>query len=147
MPTPPLPDTAQAVAEVIGRHATLLLADEVRFRSLYVPHRINVRHWIARAIGLGLAERLVEEFAGMQLPLAKCKAVRMAERDERIVAAHRKGITVNAIADLLKVSRFTVYRAIERHEAQEQAQARAQIQQSPTTPACPTPRVGSSRKK
>jgi hypothetical protein len=111
-----LPPTAQAVADVIGRDLTLKLAREVRFRSLYVPFKLDEHHWISRCIGYPAARRLQSEFVGMLLPLAKCRDIAISERNRRIVDAHIKGVTKAAIASLLGISVRTVQDVVMRAE-------------------------------
>ena len=103
----PLPSTAQEVADVIGREATLTLARSVKHRCLYVPKTTQSRHsasgerscaWIERTIGIDLTAKLVKEFGGMQLPLARCACVIIAERRAKIRAAFEAGKTSREIA-------------------------------------------------
>lgn len=115
-----LPPTVQAVADVIGMELALKLAREVRFRSLYVPFKLDEHHWISRCIGYPAALRLQAEFVGMLLPLANCRyyyrARALAERNRRIVDAHSKGIARADIAGLLGISLRTVQDVIQRAE-------------------------------
>lgn len=103
-----LPPTAQVVAQVIGRDATLALAACVKFRSLFVPKNLPPRHWLRDVIGDRAAERLSQEFPSMQLPLAKCANVYKAERDRRILELRAKGVEPRRIAAQLDMPERTV---------------------------------------
>lgn len=81
----PLPPTAQVVADVIGREATLALAMSCLYRCLYVPKgRLASDSYLVRTIGNDLAKLMQREFAGMLLPLATCHHIAIFERQARI---------------------------------------------------------------
>ena len=94
----PLPSTAQEIADVIGREATLAIASKASNRCIYVPRGDAPEHWIARLIGLPLFEKLQHEFGGMQLPIAKCSEIARAERKAGVIAMYHDGRTINDIA-------------------------------------------------
>ena len=109
-----LPPTAQAVADVIGRDATLTLARSVKFRSLYIPKRLPAGHWLRDVLGDQAAEALAEEFQGMQLPLARCANVFREERDRRILNLKREGTPVKDIARTIGMPESTVWKVVYR---------------------------------
>lgn len=111
-----LPPTAQVVAEVIGRDATLTLARCVKFRSLFVPKNLPPRHWLRDVIGDQAAERLSNEFPSMQLPLARCANVYRADRDRRILEMRANGIEPRRIAAQLNMPESTVRTVIYRKQ-------------------------------
>lgn len=106
-----LPQSAQLIAEVIGRDATLALAKGCKHRKLYVPkvlcaghssvtgrtdgvvrRRCTCKgHWIARTIGDDLAVKLSWTFGGEILDLAGCYVVHALERNQRIRAEYDAG--------------------------------------------------------
>jgi hypothetical protein len=87
---PPLPETAQQIADIIGREPTLALAAKCKHRKLYVPHALNEDHWIVKTIGLPLARKLQFECRGLYLDLAKCTSIAVAERNNKIRAAYKE---------------------------------------------------------
>lgn len=101
---PPLPPTAQVIADVIGREPTLALASRAKYRALYVPYLIRDNHWIAVTVGRRLADALSYHFGGLHLPLAKCEAVSVHERNVSIRQAFRAGKTIEWLAKYHKLS-------------------------------------------
>lgn len=116
MQTAELPPTAQVVAEVIGRDATLRLARCVKFRSLFVPKSLPANHWLRDVLGDDAAERLSGEFPSMQLPLARCSNVYRADRDRRILAMREEGHSGEAIAKALGIPKSTVWTVVYRNQ-------------------------------
>lgn len=94
----PLPETAQVIADVIGREATLKLAGMVQNRNVYVPKRVDEQHWIARSIGYAKAQALAQEFGGLLLPLATCGHYYTRERNAQMRAQFLAGASTNALA-------------------------------------------------
>lgn len=95
----PLPETAQVIADVIGRSSTLALASICQHRHLYVPKgKLPPDHAIVRCIGLIRTEQLQKAFGGEQLPLAACYSIFAAERNIKIRIAAAAGQTVKEIA-------------------------------------------------
>jgi hypothetical protein len=75
----PLPPTAQVVADVIGREATLALAMSCLYRCLYVPKgKLGPDSYLVRTIGEEKAKLMQKEFIGMLLPLATCHQPKQA---------------------------------------------------------------------
>jgi hypothetical protein len=127
----PLPPTAQVVADVIGREPTLALAKRAKYRAMYVPYRCRDNHWITRAIGRAHADRLSKEFGGLLLPLAKCHAVILAERDRSIRAAFRAGKTVEWLAQEHELSERAIFLILDPARAERQRQATRRLRARP----------------
>ena len=87
----PLPPTAQVIADVIGREATLKLAGKVKNRHVYIPYRLDENHWISRTIGYAKAYALKESFGGLDLSLATCEHFYTRERNARIRDDYKAG--------------------------------------------------------
>lgn len=95
----PLPPTAQVVADVIGRDATLALAMSCLYRCLYVPKgKLAPDSYLVRTIGEEKAKLMQREFIGMLLPLATCHHIAVFERQQRIRAAVAEGKTHAQVA-------------------------------------------------
>lgn len=113
MPTP-LPESAQVIAEVIGRAATLALASKCQYRHCSVPKRpLDNDHWIVRTIGRKKAVELQAVFGGEVVPLATCYAVHQAERDAEIRAAFRTGRNALEISNAFQLSLKTIQRILD----------------------------------
>lgn len=115
-----LPPTAQVIADVIGREKTLKLAQAVQFRSLYIPKQLKPSHWLVTVVGTEAAQRLIEEFPSMSMPLAKCSSAVKAERNRRIAELSSSGMSSPEIAKRLGMKKSTVklilYRARQRQQ-------------------------------
>jgi len=93
-----LPPTAQEIARLIGREATLLIAIKATNRCIYVPKGDASGHWIARLIGPERFAVMQREFGGMQLTIAKCSDIARAERDNEIRKRFKDGKTIAWLA-------------------------------------------------
>ena len=112
----PLPESAQAVADVIGRSATLHLASYLRYdregyskaskRMFYVPKkkRLTPDFWLVKVLGLDNARLLQDQFGGSLLCLAHCHETLRGERNARIVNAYKAGRTDEEIAVMFGIS-------------------------------------------
>lgn len=101
----PLPPTAQVVADVIGREATLALAMSCQYRCLYIPKtRLASDSYLVRTIGEEKAKSMQREFAGMLLPLASCHHIAVFERQSRIRASVADGKTHAQVAVMFGVT-------------------------------------------
>ena len=115
----PLPPTAQVIAEVIGRAATVALAGKCLYRHLSVPKRpMPPSHWIVRTIGRAKANALQSALGGELLPLATCHAVLLAKRDAAIRAARAAGESREAIAARFGLTTAHVWRILNPKAAQ-----------------------------
>jgi len=111
---PSLPDTAQIIADVIGRDATLKLASVAKHRAIYIPKNMPPSHWVVSIVGPETAKRLVQKFGGELLVLAKCANIARHERDTRIARAKRAGLTDAQIAAAVRVHVRTVRNVLAR---------------------------------
>lgn len=101
----PLPPTAQVVADVIGREATLALAMSCQYRCLYIPKtRLASDSFLVRTIGQDAAKAMQREFAGMLLPLATCHHIAIFERQARIRQEVADGKTFAQVAVMFGVT-------------------------------------------
>jgi hypothetical protein len=118
----PLPESAQVIADVIGREATLHLAKHLRYdgliysksrrcRLFYVPKlkRLTEAYWLVQVIGYENAKLLQDEFGGSLLTLAACSETLRGERNHRVVTAYKAGKSVQEIATLHAIAPRTVY--------------------------------------
>lgn len=110
---PALPETAQVIAEVIGREATLKLASKVRNRNLYIPKRADEHHWISRTIGYAKAHALVQEFGGLLMSLATCEHYFTRERNARIRADYSAGKTTLELAAIHDMTQRRIQQIVE----------------------------------
>ena len=108
-----LPATAQVIAEVIGREATLKLASKVKNRNLYIPKRVDDLHWISRTIGYAKAYALVQEFGGLLMSLATCEHYFTRERNARIRADYSAGRTTLELATIHDMTQRRVQQIVE----------------------------------
>ena len=108
MNKPPLPPTAQVIADVIGREATLILAGKVANRNLYIPYSLDDTHWIAKTIGYAKAHALKQEFGGLHMSLANCVHYYTRERNEHIKEDYLSGVSTITLADKYQISQRRV---------------------------------------
>jgi hypothetical protein len=129
----PLPSSAQVIADVIGREATLKLAGMLRHNKLYVPMSMcrghySQRwgksrkltfpgcccrgHWIVDAIGEELAGKLGKTFAGEILDIAPCYKVVAYERNQRMRQMHEEGASVTELMSVTGLSKRAVFYVI-----------------------------------
>ncbi|TIH12755.1 hypothetical protein D0S45_17445 [Marinifilum sp. JC120] len=120
-----LPPTAQVIADVIGKEKTLKLAQAVQFRSLYIPKQLKPSHWLVTVVGTDAAQRLIEEFPSMSMPLARCSSAVKAERNRKIAELSAEGRTVSDIARRLGIKRNTVQTILYRMRRRDQLSSSA----------------------
>lgn len=111
-----LPASAQEIANVIGREATLSLigqlprciAGKVRKKSshviMYVPKRIGLDHPLVRMIGWIDASRLVQAFGGEIMFPANCAGIHRAFRDKEILKMLADGLKPVVVAAAVGIS-------------------------------------------
>ena len=116
----PLPESAQAIADVIGREATLHLAQNLRYdhlitnggtcRLLYIPKKkaLTNDYWLVQVIGLDKAKLLQEQFGGCLITLAKCADTLRGERNAKIVNAYKAGKSIPEISALFGLAQRTI---------------------------------------
>lgn len=110
---PALPETAQVIADVIGREATLRLAGKVSNRNLYIPKRMTEDHWIARSIGYAKAHALATEFGGLLMSLATCEHYFTRERNARIRSEFAAGKSTLELAAAHEMTQRRVQQIVE----------------------------------
>lgn len=122
----PLPESAQIIADVIGRDATLDLVGHLVYnhlihkkrgkcRMLYIPKsrkKLTENYWLVKAVGLSNAILLQEFFGGSLLYLAQCKETERGERDNKIVNDFKSGLKVNELALKYNLSVRSIYNII-----------------------------------
>ena len=101
---PPLPATAQVIADIIGRDATLKLAGKVSNRNLYIPYNLDENHWISKTIGFAKAYALKQEYGGILISLASCVHYYTRERNELIKAEYLSGESTIKLAEKYEVT-------------------------------------------
>lgn len=119
-----LPRSAQEIADVIGRDATLRLigklprclmrdkrypAATVQRVMLYVPASLPADHQLVRMIGYPAAKRLSDAFGGEILYPAACNEVYRAWRDKEIFRMAEEGLSAVQIADVVGLTDSRVY--------------------------------------
>lgn len=109
---PPLPETAQVIADVIGREATLKLASKVSNRNLYIPKRMEEHHWISRTIGYAKAYSLTQEFGGLLMSLATCEHYFTRERNAKVRADYLAGRSTLELATIYDLSQRRVQQIV-----------------------------------
>jgi len=126
---PELPYSAQVIADLIGREATLKLAKATKNRKLYVPvtmcaghdvvrcgrtskekrPRCTCRgHWIADVVGDEMAVALSKIFGGETLDLAPCYYVHAVERNREIRDAWIAGVSAPELMRVHGMSRRAI---------------------------------------
>ena len=113
---PPLPETAQVIADVIGRDATLKLASKVSNRNLYIPKRTDEHHWISRAIGYAKAYALTQEFGGLLMSLATCEHYFTRERNAKVRADYQSGKSTLELALIYDLTQRRVQQIVEKSQ-------------------------------
>ena len=110
-----LPESAQEIADVIGRERALYLIGQLPAcgrRSwrvvLYVPKTLPADHWLVRVLGWRDAMALVREFGGEILQPSNCLCIHRAYRDRSICRMARQGVPTCEIADSMGVTARTV---------------------------------------
>lgn len=110
-----LPETAQAIADVIGVEKTLELVRGEKCqhsREVYVPKRLRENHWLLELIGREAAIQLSKEFPGIRLPLPT--SLSKIERNRKIVHMRQQGMKYRDIADELCMSTDAVKKVYQR---------------------------------
>lgn len=106
-----LPQSAQEIANVIGREQALRLIGQLPRcgrrpwrRVLYVPARLTPDHWLVTAIGYPDAAKLVREFRGIILQPSTCAHLAREHRNRAIHAAAAQGATQAELAILFDLT-------------------------------------------
>lgn len=116
-----LPESLKEISRVLGRDATLRLAQGLPpcgrrkwRRSLYVPsvRRMAPDHIIVRILGPDAAQALAAKFGGSCLSLAQGKGIALAERNAAIREASRRGELDTSIAERMDLHVWSVRRIL-----------------------------------
>ncbi len=114
-----LPNSAQEIANVIGREQALYLIGQLphvytadprwpaaknKTTILYVPKRLNVRDKLVQILGWTDAMKLVREFGGMLIHPANCMNVYRPFRDKNIARLRAEGLSAKIVAEWFDVT-------------------------------------------
>lgn len=114
----PLPPTLTEISEVIGREAALKIAEAVGGTRVYIPGRVDGDHWLAKAVGRDLADKLCRHFcvngtrgAHIEIPHGPLASTRVMtrEREALVVSMSEDGQSARDIALALGITQRTVY--------------------------------------
>lgn len=123
-----LPQSVSEIADVIGRHAALLLVGqlssyEVRDKrypnsvtnrkTLFVPTTLQPDDKLIRMIGYEKARILVSVFGGSFLFPAPCAEIHRDFINKTVKRLHVEGLKASEISASLDISLRRVYRALE----------------------------------
>jgi hypothetical protein len=118
----PLPESAQVIADIIGREMTLHLAKHLKYDNLYHSRRGQCRllyipklkkmtddYWLVKVIGVDNAEKLQKEFGGCLITLASCHETLTGERNNKICNGYKAGKSINELSSLFGLSTRSIY--------------------------------------
>jgi len=112
---PPLPESVEEIAEVIGREKALYLIGRLptsgsrKWRKcVYIPKKLPVDHKLVELLGWNDAAKLSYAFAGMILQPSNCRFLHRAHRNREIHRMGAEGIPVTEIADVVELSTYRV---------------------------------------
>jgi hypothetical protein len=126
-----LPDSVQEIADVLGRERALFLIGQLprcyagkegRKSSrviLYVPKRIQPDHPLVRILGYPDAQKLARAFGGEILQVANCAEIYRRFRDASIRQMAAARASVQAIAELMQVSKRHVQDVLRENPQEE----------------------------
>jgi len=98
MTAPALPDSLQAIADLIGAPAALKIAERWGGTRLYIPAEPGDGHELSRLIGLDAASELGTAYGGDRVEIAKADGWGRALRNALIAEARRTGQSQAAVA-------------------------------------------------
>lgn len=93
-----LPDSLQAIADIIGAAAALKVAERWGGTRLYIPAEPDEDHPLAALIGIEAARALGKTFAGERPEIPKADCWRKAVRNALIKSARATGVSQAALA-------------------------------------------------
>ena len=113
LPDEPLPPILAEIASIVGREAALKIAEERGGTRTYFPRpqRLHRSQWLVQLIGIELARRLCEEFAGglpMSIEIPHGPTSDRATRQRLIDTLILSGTSTYAIANQVGADRKTV---------------------------------------
>lgn len=130
-----LPESMKQLASHIGLDATLAIAELRGGVRLCVPRVASPEHWLVEHIGLKALQRLVTAYAGEEIEVPVCAALKRAMRDQRL-ARDRRGASVAELAKRYGMTERGVRAALKRvHRSEAAALGRS----APRVGRAPTP--------
>jgi hypothetical protein len=106
-----LPQSAQEIADVIGREKTLLLIGRLPRSpsrgwrvNLYVPKRMPLDHWLIELLGFEDAEKLRRMFGGEILQPSNCNHIARAFRNREVRRMAAEGLPAHQIAAVVDLT-------------------------------------------
>lgn len=94
-----LPQSLQAMADVIGLDGVLALVKAFGGVRLYVPTRLPDEHILVELLGRGAAERLAAEYGGQpHFDIPRAEGLVRALRNRRILADRAAGRSLRELA-------------------------------------------------
>lgn len=93
-----LPDSLQAIADIIGAPAALKLAERWGGIRLYIPPEPGEDHELSRLIGLDAARALGQAYGGERIEIVKADCWHRAMRNRLIQDARASGQSQSSIA-------------------------------------------------
>ncbi len=101
---PLLPNSINALVQVIGLNATLKLVEMRGGRCLDVPRRAKPTHWLVPHIGQAQLANLVAIYGGEHLEIARCAALMRAIQEQAIVADFAGGLSNSQLAEKYRMT-------------------------------------------
>jgi DNA-binding NarL/FixJ family response regulator len=123
----PLPSLLAEMAEVAGRDAAAKIASAVGGCRIYLPAHAEDDHWLVKAVGRQLADKLMRHFsiagtrgARLDIPLPSASVHTQAQqsRSVRIRELSESGQSAREIARTLGIAERTVFSHRRRHREQ-----------------------------
>ena len=112
---PPLPESIEEIAEVIGRDKAFMLIGQLSQAGkrswrvcLYVPKKLPLDHPLVYLLGYHDAKKLAWAFAGMNLQPSNGKGIYRAYRNREIRRMSYEGVEVADIAEAVDLSTYRV---------------------------------------
>jgi hypothetical protein len=106
-----LPQSAQEIADVIGREKTLLLIGRLPRSpsrcwrvNLYVPKRMPLDHWLIDLLGFEDAEKLRRMFGGEILQPSNCNQIAREFRNREVRRMSAAGMNSHEIAQAVDLT-------------------------------------------
>lgn len=93
-----LPESLQAIADLIGTPAALKIAERWGGTRLYIPEDPGEDHELAKLIGIEAARALGDEYAGERIEIPKADCWGRAVRDSLIREARTNGQSQASLA-------------------------------------------------
>lgn len=114
------------LTEVVGLGQAIAICRRWGGRPLRIPRRVDETHPIALALGLDVANRLVDAFAGEELRLPAERAALTDLRNAEIYRRHRAGESSQALGLDFGLTRQAIDWIVRQMREREAGEARAQ---------------------